>query len=103
MMRNADAGELMRRLLGAMLRQLVDAEATPFIGAGPHQRTAATCAYAAGRAPARSGLNARRGSDQEPTPNAWPPPVCGTAAMTHGSDDGNAVMTPREDRGNLRA
>ena len=42
MMRSADAGELMRRLLGAMLQELVDAEATAFIGAGPHQRTAAT-------------------------------------------------------------
>ena len=85
MMRSADAGELMRRLLGAMLQKLVDAEATAVIGAGPHQRTAATCASAAGRTSARSGLNARGGSDQEPTPNAWPPPVCGTAAMTHGS------------------
>ena len=42
MMRSADAGELMRRLLGAMLQELVDAEATACIGAGPHQRTAAT-------------------------------------------------------------
>jgi len=105
MMRSAEAGELMRRLVGAMLQELVDAEATAFIGARPHQRTAAPCASAAGRAPARSGLNARGRSDQEPTPNAWPPPVCGTAAMTHGSRDGNAVMTltPREDRGNLPA
>jgi len=39
MMRSADAGELMRRLLGTMLQELVDAEATAFIGAGPHQRT----------------------------------------------------------------
>ena len=37
MMRSADAGELMRRLLGTMLQELVDAEATAFIGAGPHQ------------------------------------------------------------------
>jgi len=44
MMRSADAGELMRRLLGAMLQELADAEATAFIGDGPHQRTAATCA-----------------------------------------------------------
>jgi putative transposase len=39
MMRSADAGELMRRLLGTMLQELVDAEATAFIGAGPHERT----------------------------------------------------------------
>ena len=38
MMRSADAGELMRRLLGTMLQELVDAEATAFIGAGPQQR-----------------------------------------------------------------
>ena len=36
-----------------------------------------------------SGINARGRSDQELTPNAWPPPVCGTAAVTHGSRDGN--------------
>ena len=41
MMRSADAGELMRRLLGTMLQELVDAEATAFIGAGPHERTEA--------------------------------------------------------------
>ena len=39
MMRSADAAELMRRLPGTMLRELVDAQATVFIGAGPHQRT----------------------------------------------------------------
>ena len=39
MLRTADGGELMRRLLGGMLQAVVDAEATTFIGAGPHQRT----------------------------------------------------------------
>ena len=39
MMRSADDGELMRRLLGTMMQALVDAEATEFIGAEPHQRT----------------------------------------------------------------
>jgi putative transposase len=39
MMRSADDGELMRRLLGTMLQTLVDAEATAFIGAEPHERT----------------------------------------------------------------
>ena len=39
MMRSADEGDLMRRLLGTMLQTLVDAEATAFIGAEPHQRT----------------------------------------------------------------
>ncbi len=39
MMRSADGGELMRRLLGTMLQALVDAEATAHIGAGPHERT----------------------------------------------------------------
>jgi putative transposase len=39
MMRSADDGELMRRLLGTMMQALVDAEATSFIGAEPHQRT----------------------------------------------------------------
>jgi putative transposase len=38
-MRSADAGELMRRLLNTMLQELVDAEATAHIGAGPHERT----------------------------------------------------------------
>ena len=38
-MKAADAGELMRRLLAAMLQELVDAEATALIGAGPHERT----------------------------------------------------------------
>jgi putative transposase len=38
-MKAADAGELMRRLLAAMLQELVDAEATAVIGAGPHERT----------------------------------------------------------------
>jgi putative transposase len=38
-MRSADGGDLMRRLLAAMLQLLVDAEATAFIGAEPHERT----------------------------------------------------------------
>ena len=40
-MRAADGGELMRRLLATMLQELVDAEATAVIGAGPHERTEA--------------------------------------------------------------
>jgi putative transposase len=39
MLRSADGGELMRRLLGGMLQAVVDAEATAHIGAGPHQRS----------------------------------------------------------------
>src|SRR5215207_5591477 len=39
-MRTADGGGLMRRLLETILQALVDAEATAFIGAGPHERTA---------------------------------------------------------------
>lgn len=35
-MRSADGGDLMRRLLATMLQLLVDAEATAFIGAEPH-------------------------------------------------------------------
>ncbi len=41
MLRTADGGELMRRLLGGMLQAVVDAEATAHIGAGVHQRTEA--------------------------------------------------------------
>jgi putative transposase len=37
--RTADGGDLMRKLLEAMLQALVDAEATAHIGAGPHERT----------------------------------------------------------------
>ena len=40
-MRSADGGELMRRLLATMLQLLVDAEATAFVGAEPHERSAA--------------------------------------------------------------
>jgi len=39
MMGSADENELMRRLLATMLQSLVDAEATAFIGAEPHERT----------------------------------------------------------------
>ena len=39
MLRTADGGELMRRLLGGMLQAVVDAEATAHIGAGLHERT----------------------------------------------------------------
>ena len=39
MLRTADGGELMRRLLGGMLQAVVDAEATAHIGADLHQRT----------------------------------------------------------------
>jgi putative transposase len=39
MMRSADGNDLMRRLLGTMLQALVDAEATGYIGAEPHERT----------------------------------------------------------------
>ncbi len=38
-MRSADGGELMRRLLATILQLLVDAEATAFVGAEPHQRS----------------------------------------------------------------
>jgi len=41
MLRTADGGELMRRLLGGMLQAVIEAEATAHIGAGPHERTAA--------------------------------------------------------------
>ena len=41
MLRTADGGELMRRLLGGMLQAVVDAEATAHIGAGPHERSEA--------------------------------------------------------------
>jgi putative transposase len=39
MIRSADDNDLMRRLLGTMLQTLVDAEATAFIGAEPHERS----------------------------------------------------------------
>src|SRR4051794_16501858 len=39
MLRSADDGELMRRLLGTIMQELVEAEATAHIGAGPHERT----------------------------------------------------------------
>jgi putative transposase len=38
-LRSADGGEVMRRLLHAMLQAVIDAEATAHIGAGPHERT----------------------------------------------------------------
>ena len=41
MLRTADGGELMRRLLGGMLQAVVDAEATARIRAGLHERTEA--------------------------------------------------------------
>ena len=41
MLRTADGGELMRRLLGGMLQAVVDAEATAHIGAGVHERNEA--------------------------------------------------------------
>ena len=40
-MRSADGGDLMRRLLATMLQLLVDAEATAFIGAERHERSEA--------------------------------------------------------------
>ena len=40
-MRSADGGELMRRLLATILQLLVDAEATAFVGAEPYERSAA--------------------------------------------------------------
>ncbi len=39
MVQHADGGDLMRKLLEAMLQALVDAQATAFVGAGPHERT----------------------------------------------------------------
>ncbi len=38
-MRSADGGDLMRRLLATILQLLVDAEASAFIGAEPHERS----------------------------------------------------------------
>jgi putative transposase len=45
MLRTADGGELMRRLLGGMLQAVVDAEATEHIGAGLHQRSTERTSY----------------------------------------------------------
>ncbi len=39
MVKRADGGDLMRKLLETILQALVDAETTGFIGAGPHERT----------------------------------------------------------------
>jgi len=39
-LKTADGGELMRRMLAMMLQELIDAEATAVIGAGPHERSA---------------------------------------------------------------
>ena len=50
MLRTADGGELMRRLLGGMLQAVVDAEATGHIGAGVHHGP--TTARPAATAPA---------------------------------------------------
>jgi phage baseplate assembly protein W len=52
MLRTADGGELMRRLLGGMLQAVVDAEATAHIGAGC--TSAATLARPSATAPATS-------------------------------------------------
>jgi putative transposase len=41
MLQSADGGDVVRRLLGVMLQALVDAEATAFIGAEPHERSEA--------------------------------------------------------------
>jgi putative transposase len=38
MLRTADGGDLMRRLLGGMLHAVVDAEATAHVGAALHER-----------------------------------------------------------------
>ena len=38
-LKTSDASELMRRMLATMLQELVDAEASAFIGAVPHERT----------------------------------------------------------------
>lgn len=38
-MRSADGGDLMRRLLATILQLLVDAEASAFVGAQPHERS----------------------------------------------------------------
>lgn len=39
LLKTADGGELMRRMLAMMLQELIDAEATSVIGAGPHERS----------------------------------------------------------------
>ncbi len=38
-LKGADASELMRRMLATMLQELIDAEASAFIGALPHERS----------------------------------------------------------------
>jgi hypothetical protein len=54
MLRSADGGEVMRRLLGSTLQAVVDAEATVHIGAGPHERTES-------RTTQRNGTRDKRG------------------------------------------
>ena len=39
MLKASDDGELMRKMLSTMLQALIEAEATAFIGAAPHERT----------------------------------------------------------------
>jgi len=60
MLRTADGGELMRRLLGGMLQAVVDAEATAHIGALPP--SAARPARPSATAPARRPSRPPRGT-----------------------------------------
>ncbi len=60
MLRPADGGELMRRLLGAMLHAVVDAEASAHIGAALHQSP--TNAQPAATAPATRSSRLRWGT-----------------------------------------
>ena len=79
MLRTADGGELMRRLLGGMLQAVVDAEATAHIGAGLHERSEA-------RTTQRNGTRDKlvttttgdltvkigEGPDRRSSPRCWP-------------------------------
>jgi putative transposase len=55
----ADGGDVMRLLLGGMLQAVVDAEATAFVGAGPHERSEARTTQHNGPATSSSRPRAR--------------------------------------------
>jgi len=62
-LKTTDASELMRRMLATMLPALIDAEASAFIGALPHERSDA-------RTTQRKGLSEQRCKWLD-TPTSW--------------------------------
>jgi hypothetical protein len=88
MVRTADGGDLMRKLLETMLQSLVDAQATAHIGAEPHERSDARTTQRNGHRPKTvRTVSAAIVAPDSPPESVVTPPRLEPSPAAQGRDD----------------